>query len=103
MSVYAAGGATRDELLRVGEMAMRLWPIEALGARRLAKPSAGAASRKGSRSRQARIHADGRGGAGTRPAADGGVNDLKPSTSTKLWSGISLTSCACARVAGLYA
>jgi hypothetical protein len=39
MSVQAAGGASRDELLRVGEMAMRLWPIEALGAARSAQPS----------------------------------------------------------------
>jgi AcrR family transcriptional regulator len=39
MSVQAAGGATRDELLRVGEMAMRLWPIEALGPSRFAPPA----------------------------------------------------------------
>ena len=41
MSVQAAGGATRDELLRVGEMAMRFWPIEALGAARSGQPTSG--------------------------------------------------------------
>jgi AcrR family transcriptional regulator len=41
MSVQAAGGATRDELLRVGEMAMRLWPIEALAAPRFGQTVGG--------------------------------------------------------------
>lgn len=37
MSVQAAGGASRDELLRVGDMALRLWPAQARPPSRVAQ------------------------------------------------------------------